>query len=170
MCGVRNTVMNHGQHTHIYDLGQKHHRKVLRLKTPADESSVLLRSERVITWYLVLPFHDGFKQTLLGAVKRQTATQKDEENDPATPDVHRLPIRLSLDHFRSHEVRGPYTTYRETEDREASEPALSVHMICCGVKTHVPPATSPDSPSWMATPKPPSLTGAEFSLEASRTQ
>lgn len=34
----------------------------------------------------------------------------------------------------------------------------------------VPPATRPDSPSWMATPNPPSLTGAEFSLEASRTQ
>lgn len=34
----------------------------------------------------------------------------------------------------------------------------------------VPPATSPDSPSWMATPNPPSFTGAEFSLEASSTQ
>lgn len=34
----------------------------------------------------------------------------------------------------------------------------------------LPPATSPDSPNWIATPKPPSLTGAEFSFEASRTQ
>lgn len=34
----------------------------------------------------------------------------------------------------------------------------------------VPPATKPDSPSWMATPNPPSLTGAEFSFEASSTQ
>lgn len=33
-----------------------------------------------------------------------------------------------------------------------------------------PPATRPDSPSWMATPKPPSLTGAEFSFEAKSTQ
>ena len=34
----------------------------------------------------------------------------------------------------------------------------------------LPPATSPDSPNWIATPKPPSLTGAEFSFEARRTQ
>lgn len=34
----------------------------------------------------------------------------------------------------------------------------------------VPPATKPDSPSWMATPNPPSLTGAEFSFEANNTQ
>lgn len=34
----------------------------------------------------------------------------------------------------------------------------------------VPPATSPDSPSWIATPNPPSFTGAEFSLDASNTQ
>ena len=34
----------------------------------------------------------------------------------------------------------------------------------------VPPATSPDSPSWMATPNPPNFTGAEFSLDASSTQ
>lgn len=34
----------------------------------------------------------------------------------------------------------------------------------------LPPATSPDSPNWIATPKPPSFTGAEFSFEASSTQ
>lgn len=34
----------------------------------------------------------------------------------------------------------------------------------------VPPATKPDSPSCIATPKPPSFTGAEFSFEASSTQ
>lgn len=34
----------------------------------------------------------------------------------------------------------------------------------------VPPATKPDSPSCIATPKPPSLTGAEFSFEANSTQ
>lgn len=34
----------------------------------------------------------------------------------------------------------------------------------------VPPATKPDSPSCMATPKPPSLTGAEFSFDANSTQ
>lgn len=34
----------------------------------------------------------------------------------------------------------------------------------------VPPATKPDSPSCMATPNPPSLTGAEFSFEANNTQ
>lgn len=34
----------------------------------------------------------------------------------------------------------------------------------------VPPATKPDSPSCIATPNPPSLTGAEFSFEANSTQ
>lgn len=34
----------------------------------------------------------------------------------------------------------------------------------------VPPATKPDSPNCIATPKPPSLTGAEFSFEANSTQ
>lgn len=35
---------------------------------------------------------------------------------------------------------------------------------------YIPPDSSPDSGSCIATPKPPSLTGAEFSLDANNTQ
>jgi hypothetical protein len=35
---------------------------------------------------------------------------------------------------------------------------------------YIPPLIFPDSGSWIATPNPPSLTGAEFSLHANRTQ
>ena len=46
----------------------------------------------------------------------------------------------------------------------------NVLVVLRHVVITVPPATSPDSPSWMATPNPPSFTGAEFSLDASSTQ
>lgn len=43
-------------------------------------------------------------------------------------------------------------------------------IMCVYSGMAVPPATKPDSPSCIATPKPPSLTGAEFSFEANSTQ
>lgn len=53
----------------------------------------------------------------------------------------------------------------------AKNSSLTIVMFPAGMSgVDLPPATSPDSPSWMATPNPPSFTGAEFSLDASRTQ
>ena len=49
-------------------------------------------------------------------------------------------------------------------------PDQCIWSLTVWCRVTVPPATSPDSPSWMATPNPPSFTGAEFSLDASSTQ
>jgi hypothetical protein len=50
---------------------------------------------------------NAFVQTVLGAEEGESAGQQDVEQDPRRPDVDRLPVRLPLDHFRCHEVRGP---------------------------------------------------------------
>lgn len=72
---------------------------------------------RIVTPDLVFALADGFKQSLLGAVEGQAARQQDEEDDPAAPHVHRLPVRLSLHHLRRHEVGRPHTPcgHRDTQ-------------------------------------------------------
>lgn len=59
---------------------------------------------------LVFALADGFKQTLFGAVERQTSWEEDEEDDSTAPHVHWLTVRLSLHHFGGHEVGSSYPT------------------------------------------------------------
>lgn len=63
--------------------------------------------------------------------------------------------------------------YSLTKTVRRTQISVLIHVSGMGVFTvafTLPPATSPDSPSWMATPNPPNFTGAEFSLDASSTQ
>ena len=74
----------------------------------------------VVLWRdpdLVFAFTDGFKQSLLGAVKRETPWEEDEEDDSAAPHIHGFPVRLPLHHLRGHEVRSSYTAccYRDRQ-------------------------------------------------------
>lgn len=67
------------------------------------------------TTNLVFAFANGFKQSLLGAVKREAPRQQDEEDDSAAPHIHGFAVRLSLHHLRGHKVRSSNTTcgYKE---------------------------------------------------------
>lgn len=58
--------------------------------------------------YLVFALDNGLKEALFCAIEGQAATQQDEEDDSTAPHVHWLPVRFSLHHLRSHEVRGAY--------------------------------------------------------------
>lgn len=68
------------------------------------------RRLRQIGSYLVFPLYDGLKQTLLGAVEREAARQEDEEDDPASPHVHRFAVWLPLHYLWGHEVGGTDST------------------------------------------------------------
>lgn len=61
--------------------------------------------------YLVFALANGLKETLLGAVERQTAREEDEEDDSTAPHVHRLTVRLPLHHFWGHEVGSTNPTW-----------------------------------------------------------
>lgn len=61
--------------------------------------------------HLVFALADGFKQALLGAVKRETPREEDEEDNAAAPHVHRFTVRLSLHHLWGHEMGSPYATW-----------------------------------------------------------
>lgn len=59
---------------------------------------------------LVFALADGFKQTLLGAIKRETPREEDEEDNATAPHVHGFTIRLSLHHLWGHKVGSSYAT------------------------------------------------------------
>lgn len=57
-----------------------------------------------LPFYLIFSFYDCFKQALFGAIEGQAATQEDEDDDSAAPNIHRFPVGFSFYHLRGHEV------------------------------------------------------------------
>ena len=55
--------------------------------------------------YIIAAFRDVIKQSCARAVEGKRAADEHVEQHAAAPHVHRLAVRLPLDHFRAHEVR-----------------------------------------------------------------